>query len=261
LVVIDNASRDAAPEIIQGIVDPRITLLRNKTNTGFAKAANRGLRFAAQDGADFTILINNDTTFESDFLRRFLAARSRLGADVIAPRIMNSAKPSEAWYAGGHFEQSWVLANVHESFDAADPAEWRIVEYASGCCLGLTRRVLEKVGLFDESFFVYWEDADLCQRLAASDTPIHYVRDPFMLHEGGGASGGEHTPAHHRLFYRSQMQFLRKHRGMRYAVASMARLLMREKDRPGSTLSGLWVIARAMLEGLRAPLKEPAKLD
>ena len=261
LVVVDNASRDAALKMVKGVADPRITILPNETNTGFAKAANKGLRYAAQDGADFMILINNDTSFGSSFLRHFLDARNTLGAEVIAPRIMDTANPTEAWYAGGHFERNWVLANVHEKFDSVDITESRTVEYASGCCLGLTRRVLEKVGLFDESFFVYWEDADFCLRLAASEIPIYYVRDPFMLHDGGGASGGEHTPAHHHLFYRSQMQFLRKSHGMGYAVAALGRILLREKGRPGSSPSGLWVMVRAMLEGLWAPLKQPVKLD
>ena len=260
LIVVDNASQDGAPRLIERVADPRIHLLRNATNTGFARAANQGLRFAAREGADFTILFNNDTVLEPDFLRRFIDARNSLDADVIAPRIMDSADPTRAWYAGGHFEPSWVLHNVHEAYDAADPAEWRTVDYASGCCLGLTRRALETVGLFDESFFVYWEDADFCLRLTECGIKIHYVRDPFMLHEGGGASGGEHTPAHHRLYYRSQMQFLRKHRGRRYATAAMGRLLLRERGRPGTRAADLRVMAAAMLEGLWAPMKPPARL-
>jgi GT2 family glycosyltransferase len=261
LVVVDNASGDAALAMVEAVADPRIEIIRNATNNGFAKAANQGLRFAFRDGADFAILINNDTVFDGDFLRRFVEARMRLGADVIAPRIMNTSGPEEAWYAGGHFERGWILANVHESFDPTDARHWRHVEYASGCCLGMSRRALEKTGLFDESFFVYWEDADLCLRLAAAGIPIHYVRDPFMRHEGGAASGGEHTPARHRLFYRSQMQFLRKHCGMRQAIGAMIRILLREKGRPGVAWTDLKVIARAMLAGLQAPMSGPARLD
>ncbi len=261
LTAIDNASTDTAPRIIQEIADDRIMIVRNATNLGFAKAANQGLKLAARSGAEFSILINNDTVFESDFLGSFVEARNRLQAHVIAPRIMQMNDPAKSWYAGGHFEQDWILANHHDPFDAADRTEWRKVEYASGCCLGVTRQVLETVGLLDESFFVYWEDADYCLRLKAAGIPIFYVRDPFMLHEGGGASDGENTPAHNCRFYRSHMQMLRKHCGMRYAARAMARILLRERERSGTSRAELLTLANAMARGLVARMVPPARLE
>lgn len=261
LTATDNASTDGAAEMIAALADPRIDIVRNAANLGFAKAANQGLRHAARCGAGFSVLINNDTVFAPDFLARFLAARDRLDAGVIAPRIMHLDDRDKSWYAGGHFQRDYILRNIHERFDPDDGREWRHVEFASGCCLGITREVLDAVGLLDESFFVYWEDSDYCLRLNAAGIPIIYVRDPVMFHEVGGSSEGEHTPAYNRLFYRSYMQMLRKHRGLRYAARSMARILALQWRRPGTTRHQLLVLLQSMARGMAARLLPVPRLD
>lgn len=261
LTAVDNASTDGAARVIGELADSRVDIVRNAVNLGFAKAANQGLRHAARRGAGFSVLINNDTAFAPDFLRKFLAARDRLDAGVISPRIMYLDDPERSWYAGGHFDRNYILKNVHETFDPADPQEWREVGFASGCCLGITRQVLDTVGLLDESFFVYWEDSDFSLRLAAAGIPIVYVRDPFIYHEGGGSSSGEHTPAYNRLYYRSYMQMLRKHHGLRYAVRAMARILALAGRQQGASRHGLLVLAQAMARGLMAPLVPVPRLD
>lgn len=84
--------------------------------------------------------------------------------------------------------------------------------------MGLSSEVLRRVGLLDESFFVYWEDTDYCMRLKAAGVPITYVRDPMLLHEGGASSGGETSPAATRLYYTGYALLLRKHFGLRRAL-------------------------------------------
>src|SRR5689334_3343036 len=87
LAAIDNASPDGSAAAVSAAADSRITIIRNKGNLGFAKAANQGLRAAIAAGAEFMVLINNDVWFGPDFLGRLLQARAELEADVIAPRI------------------------------------------------------------------------------------------------------------------------------------------------------------------------------
>ena len=224
LWAIDNASADDTCRVVDAVGDARITLVHNADNRGFAKATNQGLELAAEAGGQFFIVINNDTTFAPDFLARLVAVRDRLDAAVIAPRIVYADRPEEAWFAGGHFIRGWLFEGVHEHDDPPDPAEWRKVECAPGCCLGITRAVLREVGLLDESFFVYWEDTDFCLRLAAADVPIHYVREPTLRHIAQGSFGGEFTVAANRLFYKSYILGLRKHFGRLYAMRSIVRV-------------------------------------
>jgi GT2 family glycosyltransferase len=135
------------------------------------------------------------------------------------------------------------------------------VDFAPGCCLGVSRQVLERVGLLDESFFVYWEDTDFCLRLKTYGIPLFYLPEPSLRHSAGAASGGEFSPAYIRLYYRSYMQLLRKHFGFQNAAASMLRMLLKERDRPNRDGRRTRTMASAMLRGLAAPLAKEARLN
>jgi GT2 family glycosyltransferase len=253
LIAVDNASVDRSLDIIARLNDERITIIRNRTNAGFAKAANQGTLYAATKGGDFFVLLNADTEFNPDFLGDLLDVRERSRAQVIAPRIMKLDDPNKTWYAGGHFADSWVFANIHEEYDAADLRKTRIVDFATGCCLGLTRGVLERIGLFDERFFVYWEDTDLCLRLKRSGTPIVYTNEPSLLHAGSASSGGAGTAEFNKLYYNSYGKFLRKHFGIFGALLGLARLLARELERPNRDHRRISQMTRAMLKGVTCP--------
>jgi GT2 family glycosyltransferase len=259
LTVVDNASPDGSHDVVAARMDPRVTLLRNKKNLGFGRAANQGLRAAADQDGEFFVVINNDVRFSPTFLADFNAARTAYRADVIVPRIMFSDDSSQSWYAGGRFDRDWLFSNVHDPFNPEDAHAHRLVEFASGCCLGLDRSVLETVGLFDESFFVYWEDADLSLRLNTAGVPIHYVRDPHLLHEGSASSGGEGSPAYERLYYRSYTTLLRRHFGSAYALRSIARFMLKEFEKKRNPIRAARVL-RAMLAGMLVPLQTIPRL-
>src|SRR5207248_8687115 len=122
---------------------------------------NHGIRAAAADGAKFFLIMNNDTSFEPDFLRNLLAIHERMKARVIAPRIMQLYNPNLCWYAGGGFYDGWIFTNIHhQDYKPSTDVVAVTVDFAPGCCLGIDRAVLERAGLLDESFFVYWEDTD-----------------------------------------------------------------------------------------------------
>lgn len=259
LFVIDNASPDGSLAVVVALADSRITIIRNQINLGFAKAANQGLRAAVATG-DFVVLFNNDTWFGPDFLRRLVQIRTELSADVIAPRVMYMDQPNTSWYAGGYLEDGWVFRNVHEDHRESSGSKPRTVGFASGCCLGLTSNVLAQIGLFDESFFVYWEDVDFCMRLNLAGIPIHYVPEPMLLHQGAAASGGISSPSHIHLYYRSYMQFLRKHFGFSRALRIMLRLSAKELEQPNRDVRHIRSIIGAMARGLVAPLTRTAPL-
>jgi GT2 family glycosyltransferase len=250
LIAIDNAFPDRSMAILEERRDPRISLICNRANLGFAKAANQGLKKALSAGAERMVLINNDVGFEEDFLDRLMRIWSESGAKVITPRIMLQSHPEQAWYAGGHLEHRWVFRNVHEHDVQTEPTSWREVDFATACCLGIQRDVLELIGLFDERFFVYWEDTDFCLRLKDNRIPILYVPEPSLLHSGGSASGGEFSRNYNRLFFKSYIQCLKKHFGFTYAMRGIARLLLREIGLPNQDPRRVAQMAAAMANGL-----------
>ena len=121
LIAIDNAFPDGSTAILGERHDPRISLICNRTNVGFARAANQGLKMALSAGAERMILMNNDVSFDENFLNRFMQIWSESSAQVITPRIMLQSHPEQAWYAGGHLEHRWVFRNIHEDYDRANP--------------------------------------------------------------------------------------------------------------------------------------------
>ena len=252
LIAIDNAFPDGSTAILKECRDPRISLICNRANLGFARAANQGLKMALSAGAERMILMNNDISFGEDFLDRFMQIWSESSAKVITPKIMLQSHPEQAWYAGGHLEHGWVFRNIHEHCDRTETTAWREVDYASGCCLGIRREVLDSIGFLDERFFVYWEDTDFCLRLKENGIPVTYVPEPSLLHSGGSASGGEFNRNYNRLYFKSYIQCLKKHFGFSYAMRGIARLLLREIGRPNQDPRRIAQMAAAMAQGLTA---------
>lgn len=258
LVLVDNGPVLSPNRACPVGPDPRVTFRANRANEGFARGVNQGLRIAVGRGCGRVLLLNPDVDFAPEFLERLDAAWTTLGAEVIAPRIAYRDRPDTAWYAGGTLDKGWVFAARH---DTSDRPGTRIVDFASGCCLGITRQTLWTVGLLDESFFMYWEDADFCMRLRRAGIPIQYVQAPCLMHEGAASSGGENNPWASRMFHRSHALVVKKHFGWRVAVRTVARVVVKELGRPGSARGRAVAVAAAMARGLLTPLRPVPRLD
>jgi GT2 family glycosyltransferase len=250
LLAVDNASPDRSADLIAGETDPRIRLIRNNANLGFAGGSNVGITAAAAEGADLFLLFNTDTIFGPEFLEHLLAAREEVGAEVMSPRIMLAEQPDKSWYAGGHFSWDWVFSNVHDDYDPADKPTPRVVDFASGCCLLLSRKSLDTVGLLDERFFVYWEDTDFCLRLRQAGVPIHYAPSLTIAHEGGVSSGGDYGRSYSKLYNDSHVRLVHKHFGLLKALATIARLVRAEAARPAVYRQSVSWLAYSLARGL-----------
>lgn len=212
LIVVDNASADASVAMLERWTGPLCALVRNSENVGFGAATNQGIRIALAAGYDGVVIINNDVTFAADFIARLATSPARDGHTVIAPAVRYHAHPDRFWYAGGDF--TWVRgafqARMLETPPKGSRASWA-AEFAPGCCLLVERATLERVGLFDEQFFVYWEDVDWAYRCRLLGQPITVVREPTLYHKVSVLTGGGSSPFGARMFYEGQIRFLRKH--------------------------------------------------
>lgn len=254
LIALDNSPEDGGGDFLAARGDTRVEVVRNAENLGFARAVNQGLRRALEGGIPRSLLLNPDTEFDPDFLAGLMDAWDQTGAQVIAPRVMYYDDPDRAWYAGGHLEYGWIFANRHDPYLPGS----RIVDFASGCCLGITAPVLRRVGLLDESFFVYWEDTDFCLRLKAAGVPIQYVEQPMLLHHSGASTdGGERSPVGEVLYFGNYAVLLRKHFPLVHALQMLLRTFLKERSRPGLRPGSGGRIGRALLRGFlrrRRPL-------
>ena len=187
VVVVDNASTDKSPDALNALqAQYAFDLLPSPANGGFAAGCNLGMRFALDRGADYLLLLNNDTLVTEGFLDGLLSSfreDARCGASTC--RIRFAAQTDTLWYAGGSVSPV-TLRTRHFGYGQPDretPGPSRAVSFASGCCLMLRREAVLAAGFLDEDFFLYEEDTDYCLRLREKGFSIRYVPGAVIDHK------------------------------------------------------------------------------
>lgn len=224
IVVVDNGSGDDFVGCISSRY-PDIVQLPQTTNLGFAKAVNLGAQYAIARGATAILLLNNDAIVMPDALRA-LSARLRdaptLG--LITAKIFLTERPDRLWAVGGIFTGRRVveIGAGERDIGAYDEAS---LDFAYGCALLVRTELFRELGGFDERFFLYYEDIDLCLRARAAGWEVAMAPAAHVLHEGSRSTRGEPAAKvyHHA---RSRMLFFARHvRGAKrfpFAVSEMA---------------------------------------
>ncbi len=233
LVVVDNASADGSVWAVKGSF-PRARVLANRTNAGFGAACNQGIEITT---APLILLLNSDAQITPEALRALLECMKsvdRCGAAGcrIVDEQGNAAVSARRFLTP--FNQALETLGVTKVLPAAALRRTHALrldarlrdcspDWIDGACLLLKRAALDEIGRFDERFFMYSEDEDLCFRLRQAGWRICYCGAGAALHQGG-ASAALHGPDMVVQFYISQMLFLTKHRGQG-AAWSFARFM------------------------------------
>lgn len=224
LIAVDNASTDAGAAVVEAWAGPRM-VIRNASNVGFAAATNQGIAHARDAGFDAVLLLNNDTSFDGNLMSGLTQAAAQAPGTMLAPVVFYHDAPERIWYAGGGFtwRRGALQAHASETLPAGDAPSWP-ADFAPGCAFLVPMAVFDAVGLLDERFFVYWEDADFCWRCRQAGVPLRVLRTPTLLHKVSTLTEGETSPFSIRMYQRGQVRFLRKHLG-RAATLAQAPLL------------------------------------
>jgi GT2 family glycosyltransferase len=194
VLVVDNGSTDDTVAAVRAQGDPRVTVLENGANLGFAAGNNAGIRRALDSGADFVLLLNNDTVVDPDFVDHLLAgARANPDVGIAGPKIYFFDPPDRIWFAGGEVSM-WRGTARHIGIRETDRGQHdraRDVDYVSGCALLARRAVFERVGLLDPGYRAYFEDADLCARATRAGFRVRYVPAAKVWHRISASTGGQ----------------------------------------------------------------------
>jgi GT2 family glycosyltransferase len=222
--VVDNASSDGS-ERVASQFGSRVRLQRNDRNAGFARAANQGI--AATSG-ELVLILNPDCGLMAEAIC-VLTGELQLHPTcaLVGPRVLNPDGSIQASARGdptmvtGLFGRSTLLTRVFPASRAArnnlrvhlppEPGTRSVeVDWVSGACMLARRDALQAVGGFDERYFLYWEDADLCRRLRMDGYSVRYVPDARVMHEGGGSSNPSPSVAV-RAFHQSAYTYYVTH--------------------------------------------------
>jgi GT2 family glycosyltransferase len=255
VIVVDNASQDGSADMVRAQF--RGThLIVNEQNLGFAAGNNVGLRYALQQGAEYSLLLNNDTTVEADLVARLVAvAEADDSFGVLGPKILHYGSEDDVWYLG-HRTHPWLpvprRVNPRLGEEAGSPACFN-VDYVSGCGMLIRRDALEKTGLLDERLFMHYEDADYCRRAQQAGFGIGCVPGARMWHKVSRSSQRE-APAVRQAKARNRALFYRKYRHgphpvltAAYVLASAGAIMARDLLRGDIALIGPH--ARGLYEG------------
>lgn len=239
-VVVDNGSTDGSVEAIRKFKEA--SLIENKNNLGFAEGNNVGIRFALDEGANFILVLNNDTVVDKNLVVELLkAARVHKKAGILGPKIYfasgfeyHQSRYKEKdlgkviWCAGGKIDWANLLFS-HRGVDEVDAGQYDEAEetdFVSGCAMLVRREVFERVGLFEKKYFAYLEDTDLCLRAKKEGFQLLYVPTAFLWHKVARTSGGIGSPIHDYYLTRNRLLF-----GWRYASLRTKLALFRESLR------------------------------
>lgn len=192
VLVVDNASTDGSPEAVAAEY-PWAELLALRENRRFAGGNNAGIERALEQGAHAVMLLNNDVQADPGLVEKLLAALEESpGPAAAAPLIYHAAPTDLVWYAGGRCVPA-LAHSSHRGLRTRDRGQYRSIEatgYLTGCCLVATAEAWRKVGLLDERYFIYAEDADWSLRARAAGVRLLFVPTARLWHQVSASSGG-----------------------------------------------------------------------
>jgi GT2 family glycosyltransferase len=226
ILVVDNASTDGSEENLrQNLVD--VEIIQSGANLGFAGGNNIGIRRALGCGADYVWLLNNDTVAEPQALSKLVEAlESDQGVAMAGSKIYYFDDPRRIWSAAGSWRKGWLALRQkggkqldRGQFDASCTV-WSI----SGCSLLVRAAAIEKIGLMDEKYFLYWEDTEWCARARASRYDLLYVSNSHIWHK---VSASTRQGSFEQFYYynRNGFYFLRQYDPLLLPVISLYSLL------------------------------------
>ena len=207
--LVDQGSTDDSVQSIRSDF-PWVDIIQTGTNTGFARGMNIGIQYALQSGAASVLLLNNDTIVSPSALERLVAQQSP-GVGIVGPAIFYTDRPHEIWSIGNDVNR--LLYDITGSDSGGKHLPTHPIErgFISGCAMLISRRALADAGLFDERFFMYYEDLDFCIRYADAGYRLMLAPDAHIWHRVSQSSGGRNSPAERNLMARSSGLYYRKY--------------------------------------------------
>ncbi|MBM3283673.1 glycosyltransferase family 2 protein [Candidatus Gottesmanbacteria bacterium] len=197
---------------------PRIELIEISENSGFAKGNNLGIIKALELGNEFLILLNNDTLVSPGLFGELVRyAENNPSTGLISPKIYfapgfeyhkdkynQKDKGKVFWYAGGLIDWSNIYAS-HRGVDEVDKGQFENItetDFATGCCMLITRKLIEKIGLLDKKYYLYFEDVDYSIRSKKAGFKVVYYPKAYLWHKNASSSDKPGSPIH--IYYQTR---------------------------------------------------------
>ncbi len=194
-------------------------------NKGYAHGVNIGIKKAQSLGLNRYCVINDDVYFNKDFVQKLENTfeehpKTVFGGKIYyAPgyefhkdRYSKEDVGKVLWYAGGTVD--WAHATTgHRGVDEVDEGQFDTLEqteFITGCLTCFDQQVVEHIGYWDENYFLYYEDADYCERAKRNNIPLYYIPELTIWHKNAQSTDGSGSILHQKLQKKAQLRFSNK---------------------------------------------------
>ncbi len=248
VIVIDNGSTDGSVEAIEQRF-PQHLLVQNKVNLGFAEGNNVGIHIALQRGAEYILLLNNDTLVAQDLLERFIEIFALYPkAGVLGAKIFLFDPPDTLDHLGGMWDKktgTFTLVGLREKYPIKESPEE--LDYVCGTAFMIKRQVIETIGLLEKRFFLIWEESDFCFRAKREGFTILTCPQAHIWHKVSASFVGG-KPHSTYFWWRNRLLWIERNCSFRERLSLYVRILIPDilhmlKIRALKTLQ-LWVVKR-----------------
>jgi len=247
LVVVDNGSSDGSVAALREQY-PELTVIENGRNLGYAEGFNVGLKYAYEQGADYILIMNNDTVAAPDCLTALVEmAETDPCIGFVSGKVYYYQEPNRLQTAGKLNHPILLVKELvgRNEIDTGQYDEVKEYDYLDDIYLLVRRRAYEETGGYDPSFFLYYEETDWCARVRRAGYKLVYTPEAKVWHKHGMSTGGEKSPTFVYYNARNQIVFMRRNTSSghfaRYlgylATSSPRRMLRWVKHRRFSLLS------------------------
>ena len=206
--VVDNGSREEQIEALRHC-DLDYVLIEAGENLGYTGGNNRGISCAIEGGAEYVLLLNNDTYISPDALQNLMhSALSDRKIGVISPKILFHPRRELIWAAGTSFNHRVLIGRLsgYKSVDSGQFDRAIDVDYVTGCAMLIQTKVISEVVMLCDDYFAVCEDLDYCFRVRDAGYRIRYEPASIVWHIESASSGGQDSPQY--VYYQTRNYFL-----------------------------------------------------
>jgi len=212
IILVDNGSKDGSVEAVREIYGNTIHILDNPENIGSAAGNNQGFDLAYRLGAEWVLLLNNDTIVSEDFFDQIdLALAENHDYVILSPAIFYYSDPEILWHLGAYAIPGTLLArNLYQKKKIPDNLP-RIfpVDFVTTCAILIHKKVYQTIGLFDPQYIIYWEEVDFCHRAREAGYKIAILTQAKLWHKVSKTMGKQ-KPRTRYLITRNMIFYTRK---------------------------------------------------
>jgi len=204
-----------------------VTYSHDENNGGYAYGLNLGMKLAIDKGYEMFCPMNSDVTVKSDFIEKIKKSITAHPSSIIGGKIYyypgyeyhnkrytEKERGKVLWYAGGTTDWANVFT-THRGVDEVDKGQYDVVEpttFVTGCFMAYDKSVVEKIGYWDSSYFLYFEDADYCARAMKAHIPLFFDPSIIIWHKSGQSTSGAASTFQQNYLNKNRMKF-----GLKYA--------------------------------------------